>query len=474
VETGRSERGAALAIAVVVLGVMMSAIDTTIVILALPDIMRELGASLIEMIWVILIYLLIVTVLATQVGRIGDKYGRTRFYNIGFLVFTVGSALCGLSPSGPALIAFRGVQALGGAFISSNSGAVIADYFPPNRRGTAYGYTNIGWNVGAILGIILGGVITTFVGWRFIFFINVPVGVFAAVAGFRYMEERSPRLVKRLDAVGGGLLGAGLALALLGLTMGAGYGLRGIPLYSLAAGAAVMGAFALWEVRAPDPVIRPELFSNRVFTGSVLAALFQALGNYSVLFLAMMYLQGVRGLTPFQASLLVVPGYIAGGLVGPFVGRLSDRIGARLPASLGLAAQAVGIYVYSMISMNSPLSLITIASVISGVGSGAFYPANSSAVMANSPREHYGAASGVLRTFSNVGMVMSFAVALFIASAAMPPSVAGAVFLGVATISGRIAMDFVAGLRTSFLASITLIVIAVAFSIMRGRERRSS
>jgi len=160
--------------------------------------------------------------------------------------------------------------------------------------------------------------------------------------------------------------------------------------------------------------------------------------------------------------------------VGPFVGRLSDRIGARLPASLGLAAQAVGIYVYSMISMNSPLSLITIASVISGVGSGAFYPANSSAVMANSPREHYGAASGVLRTFSNVGMVMSFAVALFIASAAMPPSVAGAVFLGVATISGRIAMDFVAGLRTSFLASITLIVIAVAFSIMRGRERRSS
>jgi len=455
--------------------VMMSAIDTTIVILALPDIMRELGASLIEMIWVILIYLLIVTVLATQVGRIGDKYGRTRFYNIGFLVFTVGSALCGLSPSGPALIAFRGVQALGGAFISSNSGAVIADYFPPNRRGTAYGYTNIGWNVGAILGIILGGVITTFVDWRFIFFINVPVGIFAAVVGFRYMAERSPRLVKRLDAVGGGLLGAGLALALLGLTMGAGYGLRGIPLYSLAAGAAVMGAFALWEVRAPDPVIRPELFSNRVFTGSVLAALFQALGNYSVLFLAMMYLQGVRGLTPFQASLLVVPGYIAGGTRGAVRRQVigQDR-GA--PARVAGAHSAGRRHLRVLDDIDELAALPDNDRLRDiGHGSGAFYPANSSAVMANSPREHYGAASGVLRTFSNVGMVMSFAVALFIASAAMPPpSVAGAVFLGVATISGRIAMDFVAGLRTSFLASITLIVIAVASSIMRGRERRSS
>jgi Arabinose efflux permease len=251
VETGRSERGAALAIAVVVLGVMMSAIDTTIVILALPDIMRELGASLIEMIWVILIYLLIVTVLATQVGRIGDKYGRTRFYNIGFLVFTVGSALCGLSPSGPALIAFRGVQALGGAFISSNSGAVIADYFPPEQEGYRVRIHEHRVERGRDPG-------------------DNPGRRDNDVRGLEVhlLHQRPRRSIRRRRGIplhGGEVAeareearrggrrppGAGLALALLGLTMGAGYGLRGIPLYSLAAGAAVMGAFALWEVRAP-------------------------------------------------------------------------------------------------------------------------------------------------------------------------------------------------------------------------------
>ncbi len=461
-----------LAMAVVVLGVMMSAIDTTIVVLALPDIMRDLHASLIEMIWVILLYLLIVTVLATQVGRIGDKYGRAKIYNLGFVIFTAGSALCGLSPSGMALIAFRGVQALGGAFISSNSGAIIADMFPPNRRGAAYGYVNIGWNVGAILGIILGGIITTFVSWRFIFFINVPIGIFASVAGFRYLEERSPRLVKRLDTAGAGLLGAGLTLLLLGLTTGAGYGMHGLPLYLLAAGAAVMVVFSVWEVRARDPVIRPELFASRVFTGSVLASLFQALGNYAVLFLAIMYLQGVRGLTPFQASLLVVPGYIVGGVIGPLAGMLSDRYGARGLASVGLTVQAIGIYVYSMISMTSPLALITLAATIAGIGSGMFYPANSSAVMANSPREHYGAASGVLRTFANVGMVTSFALALFVASSSMPPSIAEAVFLGTTSISGASAEAFVKGLHASFIASMALIALAVVFSVLRGREVR--
>jgi EmrB/QacA subfamily drug resistance transporter len=463
----------ALALTVVLMGVMITAVDTTIVVLGLPVMMRRLHSDMLGMVWVIMAYLLVLTVTTTQLGRFGDMFGRVRMYNLGFLVFTVGSVLCGLAGSGAELVAFRIVQGLGGAMVSANSGAIIADTVPPAERGRAYGLTAIGWNIGAVLGILLGGLIITFVNWRYIFFINLPIGAAGLLIGWRVLRERSPRASRRLDLVGAGLLGAGLLLVLLALTGATGAGWTSTATVKLVVGAVLLAALVLWERRAPAPLVDMALLRHRVLSASVLAALFQSMGGYAVIFLVIMYLQGVRGLSPFAASLLLTPGYVVGGLLGPVAGRLADRVGARLPASVGLALQGLSFGLYATLTPHSHLAWVVVAALVNGIGSAAFFPANNSAVMASAPRGAYGVASGLLRTMSNVGMVTSFAVALLAASASIPRQAAFAIFLGVTTLTAPLARAFVQGLRSSLFLAIALVAVAVVLSILRGREDRS-
>ena len=469
--TGRYQNAA---LAIVMAGVLMSAVDTTAVVLGLPVMMRDLHSDILSMIWVIMSYLLVITILGTQVGRLGDMFGRVRLYNVGVGVFTLGSLLCGFSASGPQLIAFRVLQGIGGAFISSNSGAIIADTFPPNRRGRAFGFTGFGWSAGAILGILVGGAFVTFLSWRYIFFINIPIGVIATSAGYVVLKEGSARLRSRLDIAGMVLLGGGLYLLLTFMTDIAGSPLTP-SLESYLAGAAVLlVGFVLWERRSPSPVIDFALLRGRVLTASIVAAFFQFIASFAVLFFVIMYLQGPRGLSPWDASLLLIPGYILGGMIAPFSGRLSDRLGARVVASLGLVVQGAGILTYSTLALGTPLYVVTIGSIINGAGSSTFFPANNSAVMANAPRNSFGMASGLLRTFSNIGMVCSFAVAILIASLSIPQQLAFAIFLGVGTLSGSLAQAFVDGMHSAFVVSIALLGVALALSVLRGKESRGS
>jgi EmrB/QacA subfamily drug resistance transporter len=457
----------------VLLGVMIAAIDTTIVILGLPVMVIDLHSDIVSMVWVIMAYLLTLTVLGTQVGRLGDMYGRVRMYNVGFAIFTLGSVLCGLAQTGNQLIGLRVLQAIGGALISSNSGAIIADNVPSSERGRAFGLTGIGFNIGAILGILLGGALITFVSWRAIFYINLPIGIIALIASYRVLRERSPRRRQALDLPGLLLFGSGLLLILLGLTSVATFGIGPRTIVPIALGALVLVAFWWWEGRAPAPLLDLSLFRERVLTASILAAFFQALGNYAVLFLVIMYLQGVRGLSPFAASLLLTPGYIVGGAIGPWSGRFSDRIGARLPASIGLGCQIVGILIYSTLGLTTPFYWIVVGSVFTGVGSGFFFPANTSAVLANAPPSDYGVTNGLLRTFANVGMVGSFAVALVSAAAAITRQEAFAIFLGTNILQGVTAAAFICGIHVSLLVATIPMAIALLLSILRGPEARA-
>ncbi|MEJ2775573.1 MFS transporter [Sulfolobaceae archaeon RB850M] len=465
--------GRDLALLVVVLGTLMSAVDTTIVILAIPTITQDLHADLYTIIWVIILYLLVIAVFTTQLGRMGDIYGRAKFYNLGFAVFTIGSALCGASPTALYLVAFRGIQGIGAAMMQANAGAIIADIFPPNMRGRAYGFTAIGWNAGATLGIVLGGFITTFFGWRYIFYINVPIGILAIILGMKYIKSQQ-RIKVKLDIIGMSLLLVSLSTIAYGSADIAGEGVRPLNVYLISAGLITLLAFLLIETKQSYPIIDLRVFKgNRVFTYSLLASFLQTTGYLATAFIIIMYLQGIRGLTPLQASLLLVPGYVIASLVAPFTGKLSDRIGSRIPATIGLALMITAILVYLQLTTTSPLYVVIIASIIGGLGSSLFFPANNSAIMANAPRGFYGGASGLARTLSNIGTLLSYVIAISVASITVPRYVAFEVFLGTTNLIGGVASSFLDGLKSAFYVSLVILSIALTLSVLRGKEYRT-
>ncbi|HLI31357.1 MAG TPA: MFS transporter [Solirubrobacteraceae bacterium] len=457
-----------LAMAVVMTGVLIAAVDTTIVVLALPSIERDLHIALASVVWVIIGYLLVITLLATQVGRLGDMFGRVRMYEAGFLLFIVGSALCALAFDEASIIAFRVIQGIGGAFLTANSGAIIAELFPAQERGRAYGFNSVGWSLGAVLGIVLGGAIVTYISWRWIFWINVPIGLGALVLALRILHERAARRSHVLDPAGMLTLGLGLFGILWAITRLATSSLDGAIVGHLVGGVAMVALFAVIERRSQEPMVKLSIFRVPMMTPSLLAALFQGLANFAVLFLVIMYLQGARALSPIHASLLLVPGYLLGGLIGPFAGRLADRTAPFIPATLGLAVQVIALALYAQLGLRSGLWLVVAASMVNGVGASCFFPANSSAVMKASPPALFGVASGMLRTFSNVGMVFSYALAILIASAAISRHLAFAIFVGSASLHGRLATAFTSGLHAAFYASMGLMALAALLSATRA------
>lgn len=464
---------AGLALAVIITGVLVAAIDTTIVVLALPEIQRSLHAGLASLTWVIIGYLLVITLLAIQVGRLGDTYGRVKMYQAGFAIFVVGSLLCALSFDVASMVVFRIVQGVGGALISANAGAVIADTVPPASRGRAYGLMAVGWNLGAILGILLGGLITTYVSWRWIFGINVPIGTLAFLVGLRVLHERSPRQERRLDVAGAVLVGAGLFGILWAMVELATSPFDTAVAVALVAGAGLLVAFGFVERRTAEPMVDLGLLRVRTMTPSLLASLLQAVGTFAVLFLLTMYLQGVRGLTPIEASALLVPGYLVGAVVAPLGGRLADRLGPVLPATLGIGASVIALLLYGQLGTASAYALVVGASIVNGLGNGLFFPANTSAVMTATPPGAFGVASGLLRTFSNTGMVFSFSVALLVASRTIPKQVAFAIFVGTSRLTRRTGAEFTHGLHAAFYVSILLLVAAMALSAYRSVHRRT-
>jgi EmrB/QacA subfamily drug resistance transporter len=467
-----SSREAALLL-LTTLGTVMVAVDSTIVILALPTMSRDLSAPLETIIWAILIYLLIAAALTTQAGRVGDLLGRSHVYNAGFAVFTVGSALCGFAPNAQILIASRAVQAIGGAVMIANAGALIAYVFPPQRRGRAFGFFVLGWSIGAILGILLGGVITTELGWRYIFFINIPIGIVATGLGIRLLPPTAPRPA-RFDLPGCLSFSAALALICYGAVEIAAYGATDTYVVLVLAGIALLAAFAAIELRTTDPMLELRQLKNKLLGFSLASALLQGIGYLSVIFLLTLYLQGIRGLSPLNASLLLIPGYLVGAAIGPAMGRLVDRTGPRALSTAGLAIMGVAVISYAQMGLSSWLGWIPVVSLVSGFGIGMFFPANTTAIMSQARAETYGAISGLRGTLLNVGTLFSFVLTLSIASASVPRSVAYAVFLGVRTLSGPQGQQFLGGLHVALYGSALVLAGAAAFSWARGRDAPAS
>jgi EmrB/QacA subfamily drug resistance transporter len=457
-----------LILTAVLIGMLMSAIDTTIVIIALPTISSSLNAPFLDTIWVILIYLLILASFTTLFGRLGDIIGRGRIFNTGFLVFIIGSALSGAAPNVYFLIAARGFQGFGAVMLQSNSSAIIADNFEVHERGRAFGFTTMGWNIGGVLGILLGGVITTYIGWRYIFYINVPIGLFGFYYSLKYIRDNRKKTAS-IDYAGNTLMVAMLLLIAYGGVEIAGNGVSTLYVLMIILGLILLIPFIYVEGRVKDPLISLKAFKIRVLSFSLLASLLQAIGYLSVLFILIMYLQGVRGYSPLDSSLLLVPGYIVSSLIAPRMGRIADRHGSGLIATIGIAIMDIGILTYLLLGVNTPIYVVVIGSLVSGFGAAMFWPSNNSAVMSSATKDLYGSISGLLRMLSNIGTLMSYIIAISIASLSVSRNVAFEVFLGTTHLQGGISSKFVTGIHSALLASLIILFIAGVFSSIRGK-----
>ena len=461
-----------LGMAVVMIGVLIAAVDSTIVVLALPAMEQDLAISLSSVTWVVVGYLLVMTVLVTQVGRMGDMYGRVRMYKVGFAVFVATSVLCALAWNAPSIITFRLLQGVGAALIAANSSAVISELYPPEERGRAYGFNALGFSVGSVLGVLLGGVIVTYASWRWVFWINLPIGLVALVLAARVLKDHGERTYRRLDPLGMITLGLGLFAILWTMTKLAAEPISRAHVAYLVGGCALLILFVLIERRHPEPSVDLSVFRIPTMATSLLATLLQNLGSFAVLFLVIMYLQGPRGLDPIQASLLMVPGYVVGAAAGPYAGRVADRLGPVIPATAGLGMSVAALAIFAQMTTTSSLWLPAVGNAVIMVGGGFFYSANSAAVMKASPPSRYGLTSGLLRMSASIGMVFSFTTAILVAAHAIPRSTAFAVFVGTTTLHGPDAAAFTSGLSAAFYALMIVMALAAVFSAVRHRLRR--
>ncbi|MGO8946476.1 MAG: MFS transporter [Ktedonobacterales bacterium] len=462
-----------VALAVTTIGSLMVAIDSTIVILALPNMLQDLHSNLVRMTWVIIGYLLVNTVLLLTFGRMADMFGRVRLYNLGFVVFTVGSVLCGLAQSDTMLIASRFIQGAGGAMLAANGMAIITEVFPAEQRGQAMGFNAVTWGLGSMLGPVLGGIILAFSSWRWIFLVNLPIGIVATLAAYLLLHDTAPTPKgERFDLVGALLFSVGLVALLLGITGGIGPGWISPGILTLfAISLACLVAFVIRERHVAYPMLDLHLFDNHQYAFSVAAAALQSLSVFAVNFLLIFYLQGVRGYSPLIAALLILPLPVVTSIVGPLSGRWADRRGGTMPATMGLVVQCTALLLLVFLRPATPYVVLGVALALLGLGGGLFWSPNTSITMGAAPRNRLGVASATLNTMRNLGMMFSFALALAVAAAAMPPATMNAVFLGtVGRLDSSISAAFTNGMGRAFLASAAISGIAILCSSLRNRR----
>ncbi|MCL6591266.1 MAG: MFS transporter [Firmicutes bacterium] len=459
-------------LSVVATGTFMSALDSSVVNIALPRMSAYFQAPLGAIEWTALSYLLVISSLLLVYGRLGDLYGHKKIYLLGFLVFTVGSLFCGLAPTVTALVIFRGIQALGAGMLMAIGPAIITDNVLPNERGKALSVSAVSVAVALSVGPVLGGVLTTAFGWQSIFYINLPVGI----CGFWWARRALPSSETvsskhPFDFIGAGLLFTGLISILLPLSLVEKYGWNnGWLLAVILAGIGILVGFGWWEQHHADPIFDIRLFRNRLFAMSNITALLNFIAQFTIILLAPFYLQKLRGLSPAQAGLFMAAMPAITMLVSPVSGSLSDRMDTRYLSSGGMAIIAFGMWMLSNLTANSADLFIIAGLIITGFGIGLFQTPNNSAIMGSAPPSKRGVASGMLATMRNVGMVLGVALsgALFTSSQAWLAAQGKTEGLGGEQLAQ---FAFTGALHTTYAAGASIALIGVITSLNKGPTR---
>jgi EmrB/QacA subfamily drug resistance transporter len=418
----------------------MALLDSNIVLISLPTIIRDLpGTPTAYGIWIIMGYSLMLATILLTIGRLSDIHGRVRLYNIGFAIFTIGSGLCSVSLDGFLLILFRLIQGVGSALLFATGTAIITDAFPQNERGRALGINQIGGITGSVVGLVLGGVLTQSLGWRSIFWINLPIGAFATFWAYTRLKEiSSPLKSEQPDALGMGLYGVGLTLFLLGLTFGSIAGWRAIDLAMMISGLVLVFVFGIAETKIKQPMMDTALFKIRQFSAGVLSNLLAALARGSASIVFVFYFQGALLENALTAGIKIIPFSIAFVLLGPLSGYLSDKYGSRRFATAGLLLSGIAFLIFALLPLDVSYNTFVIPMILVGAGGGMFIAPNIASLMNAVPAERRGIASGISSTVLNSGFLISIGISFAIMAQSMPLSILQEIFAGYAIASGTV------------------------------------
>ncbi len=456
---------------VTTVGVLMSGLDTRIVIIGLPQVAAALGADAEQAVWFTQAYVLCSTIGLLLIGRASDIVGRVKIYTGGFAVFTIGSLLTGFAQNPAQVIAFRGLQGLGGAMLMTNSAAMIVDATPKDSLGLALGVNQIALRFGMMGGLTLSGIILAFLDWRFLFFVNVPIGIFGTLWAHARLKEIAKMEKAPIDWTGFVLFTTAIVSLLLALTFDA-YQMSDEGLvYGLFALAAVtLVVFVAIERRHHHPLLDLKILGIREFTGGVTAQFLNALAWGAVSLLLSLYFQLVLHLSPFDAGIRIIPIDIAFLLVGPLSGKLSDKYGHTPFTTAGLALSSTALFLFSTANGSTSYELILVYMVIFGAGVGLFGSPNMSSIMGSVPNERRGIASAVRAVFFQTGSVISINLAILVMTFTVPYAIVSGVIAEKTAIDAAQTALFSGGIQAAYLWMGAINALAIIPSLLRGRR----
>jgi EmrB/QacA subfamily drug resistance transporter len=447
-----------IALLTISLALFFTAFMSSAVNIALPEIGAEFKADAVMLGWVATSYLLTSAAFLIPFGRISDIVGNKKMFGYGMVAYTITSAASALSTSVPMLVGFRALQGISGAMVMANSAALISALFPQGERGRALGIYSSAVYLGLSVGPFLGGLVTEHLGWKYIFLMNIPAGliVIPLIFGVVKSEFRGGR-GEKFDLTGSIIFG----VTFMALT----YGFTALPevIGAILVPLGILGLFIFykWETKVKSPIVNLELFKNRAFIFSNMAALIHYAATFAVVFIMSLYLQYIKGLSPENAGLILVAQPAVQAMLSIFSGRLSDRMEPRIVASVGMAVTCLGLILFSFLTQGTPISMIITVLIILGIGLGVFVSPNTNAIMSSIEPKVYGVASATANTMRQVGMVLSMGIAMIVIS----------IYLGRAEVTPEHYQTFVTCARVVFIIFAVLCFGGIFASLSRGKVR---
>ncbi len=451
---------------------LLATINSGTLIIALPDLERALGTSILELVWVILAYMIASTVLVLTAGRLSDMFGRKRAYVGGFILFGIASLGAGFATGATVLILWRIVQGVGGAFLFANAGAVVTDAFPREQLGLAMGTNTMVAAVGLVIGPVLGGVLVD-ISWHWVFWFNVPFTAIGSIwAALILRELVRPDQVRGLDPLGTATFVVGLTGLVYGVSRG---GISGwdnpLTIAGLATGVVLLPLFVLIERRQRAPMLDLTIFENRMFSAATAAAFINGLSRFALLFVFVFYFQGVKGDDPITAGIKLAPMAIGMLIASPLAGIWADRHGSRALAASGMVVGGLALAGMTTLTVDSPDWQSAMWLFIVGVGSGMFNSPNTAAMMGTVPPHRRGIAAGARTMLQNTGAVISIAFVLAIVTSSVPRDVLLSIFSGVTTgLSDAALAPFIHNMHTALWVLAATSMVGAVVSLLRPRH----